>query len=176
MISNHWQALAEEDPGHSIKLVIDEWGPWYKPGSEATPGDQLEQMPTLRDAVFSGMTLDIFNRHPEKVAMANCAQLINCLNSLYLANEDRFVVTPVGRVFELYAAHQGGQSLRTNFSSPEVKYDRDGTPATFWGLQGSASLHGKTLVVTAVNPHVSQAHETEITVRGAKPTSATITV
>src|SRR5258706_9181430 len=64
MISNHWQALAEEDPGHSIKLVIDEWGPWYKPGSEATPSDQLDQMPTLRHAVFSGMTLHIFNRHP----------------------------------------------------------------------------------------------------------------
>jgi hypothetical protein len=37
------------------------------PGSEAI-GDQLEQMPTLRDAVFSGMTLDTFNRHLEKVA------------------------------------------------------------------------------------------------------------
>jgi len=122
------------------------------------------------------MTLDIFNRHPDKVAMANCAQLINCLNSLYLAHEDRFVVTPVGRVFELYAAHQGGQSVRTVFSAPEVKYDRDGSPATFWGLQGSASLHSKTLVVTAVNPHVSHAHETEITVRGAKPASATMTV
>jgi alpha-L-arabinofuranosidase len=80
LIEGHWQVMSE-DPEHSVKLVVDEWGPWYKPGSEATPGDQLEQMPTLRDAVFSGMTLDIFNRHPEKVAMANCAQLINCLNS-----------------------------------------------------------------------------------------------
>jgi alpha-L-arabinofuranosidase len=108
--------------------------------------------------------------------MANCAQLINCLNSLYLAHEDQFVVTPVGRVFELYAAHQGGQSLRTVFNAPEVKYDRDGSAATFWGLQGSASLHGKTLVLTAVNPHVTQAHETEITIRGAKPGSAKMTV
>jgi alpha-N-arabinofuranosidase len=67
-----------------------------RPGSEATPGNILEQTPTLRDAVFSGMTLDIFNRHAGKLHMANCAQLINCLNSLYLAHEDRFVVTPVG--------------------------------------------------------------------------------
>jgi len=95
LISGHWQVMSEEDPQHSVKLVVDEWGPWYRPGSEATPGDQLEQMPTLRDAVFSGMNLDIFNRHHEKIAMANCAQLINCLNSLYLAHEDRFVVTPV---------------------------------------------------------------------------------
>ncbi|HVP55988.1 MAG TPA: alpha-L-arabinofuranosidase C-terminal domain-containing protein [Candidatus Eisenbacteria bacterium] len=176
LIERHWQIMGQTDREHRVKLVVDEWGPWYRPGSEATPGDILEQMPTLRDAVFSGMTLDIFNRHPEKVAMANCAQLINCLNSLYLAHEDQFVVTPVGRVFELYAAHQGGQSVRAVFDAPEVKYDRDGTPATFWGLQGSASLHNKTLVLTVANPHVTQAHETEIMVRGAKPGSATMTV
>ncbi len=176
LIERHWQIMGQTDHQHRVKLVVDEWGPWYLPGSEATPGNALEQMPTLRDAVFSGMTLDIFNRHPEKVAMANCAQLINCLNSLYLAHEDRFVVTPVGRVFELYAAHQGGQALKAVFSAPEVKYDRDGTAATFWGLQGSASLHGKTLVVTAVNPHISRAHETQIAIRGAKPASATMTV
>ena len=107
---------------------------------------------------------------------ACCAQLINCLNSLYLAHEDKFVVTPVGRVFELYAAHQDGQAIRAVFTGPAVKYDRDGKPATFWGLQGSASLHGKKLIVTAVNPDVSQAREAEVTVRGAKPMSASMTL
>src|SRR5437763_6522496 len=104
-------------------------------------------MITQRDAVMSGLTLDIFNRHPDKVAMANCAQLINCLNSLYLAHEDRFVVTTVGRVFELYAGHQGGESLRTEFSAPQVSYERDGQKARFWGLNGSASLSGKNLLL-----------------------------
>jgi len=85
LITGHWQVMSEFDREHHIKLIVDEWGPWYRPGSEMTPGDALEQTPTLRDAIFSGMTLDIFNRHPEKVAMANCAQLVNCLNSLYLA-------------------------------------------------------------------------------------------
>jgi alpha-L-arabinofuranosidase len=98
--------MGEVDKEHHVKLVVDEWGPWYKPGSEITRGDILEQMPTLRDAVFSGMTLDTFNRHPEKVAMAACAQLSNCLNSLHLAHEDKFVVTPVGHVFGMYAVHQ----------------------------------------------------------------------
>jgi alpha-N-arabinofuranosidase len=167
LITGHWQIMGEEDPQHHVKLIVDEWGPWYRPGSEVTPGDQLEQMPTLRDAVFSGMTLDTFNRHPQKVAMAACAQLINCLNSLYLAHEDRFVVTPVGHVFALYASHQGGQALRTIFSAPTIDYDRDGQPASFWGLKGSASLRDKDLTLTVVNPHVSQARETEIGVRGA---------
>lgn len=167
LVNGHWQVMAEQDPEHSVKLVVDEWGPWYRPGSEATPGDQLEQMPTLRDAIFSGMTLDIFNRHPEKIAMANCAQLINCLNSLYLAHGDKFVVTPVGHVFAMYAAHQGGQALRTVFSSPPVSYDRDGKPATFWGLKGSASLQGKQLVLSVVNPHVRDERTAEVGIRGA---------
>ena len=174
LINGQWQVMSEEDPEHSVKLVVDEWGPWYRPGSEATPGDQLEQMPTQRDAVFSGMTLDIFNRHPEKIAMANCAQLINCLNSLYLAHGDKFVVTPVGHVFAMYAAHQGGQGLRTIFSSPTVNYDRDGKTATFWGLKGSASLQGKELVLTVVNPHVREERPTEIGVRGGSIKSVSI--
>jgi alpha-N-arabinofuranosidase len=167
LINGHWQIMAEEDPQHRVKLIVDEWGPWYRPGSEATPGDQLEQMITLRDAVFSGMTLDTFNRHPEKVAMAACAQLINCLNSLYLAHEDRFVVTPVGHLFGMYASHQGGQALRTIFSAPTIDYDRDGKTASFWGLKGSASVHEKELTLTVVNPHVSDPREAEITVRGS---------
>jgi alpha-N-arabinofuranosidase len=175
LINGHWQVMGEFDKSHSIKLVVDEWGPWYRAGSEATPGDILEQTPTLRDAVFSGLTLDTFNRHPEKVAMANCAQLINCLNSLYLAHEDKFCVTPVGHVFAMYAAHQGGQALRTIFSSPSVNYDRDGKPASFWGLKGSASLHDKDLVLTVVNPHVGEARETEIRIRGGSLKSGTAT-
>jgi alpha-L-arabinofuranosidase len=175
LINGHWQVMGELDGEHRVKLVVDEWGPWYRPGSEATPGDQLEQMPTLRDAIFSGLTLDTFNRHPEKVAMANCAQLINCLNSLYLAHENKFCVTPVGHVLAMYAAHQGGQGVRTIFSSPSVNYDRDGKPSSFWGLKGSASLQDKNLVLTVVNPHVSEARETELGVRGATIKSGTVT-
>jgi alpha-L-arabinofuranosidase len=167
LVTGHWQVLSEFDHQHRVKLVVDEWGPWYRPGSEATPGNQLEQMPTLRDAVFSGMTLDIFNRHPEKIAMANCAQLINCLNSLYLAHEDKFVITPVGHVFELYASHQGGQALRTIFSAPNLHYDRDGQSASFWGLRGSASVHDKNLTITAVNPSTTESRLAEIALRGA---------
>jgi alpha-N-arabinofuranosidase len=176
LIEGHWQAMGESDAGHRVKLVVDEWGPWYRPGSQLTVDNLLEQVPTLRDAVFSAMTLDIFNRHPEKVTLASPAQLINCLNSLYLAHEDRFCVTPVGHVFGMYAAHQGGQALRTIISAPNVEYVRDGKPTTFWGLQGSASIRGKDLVLTVVNPSVNEIRETEITVRGASIKSGTITV
>jgi alpha-N-arabinofuranosidase len=168
LIEGHWQVMNEFDAKHRIKLVVDEWGPWYKPGSEIAPTHLLEQMITQRDAVMSALTLDIFNRHPDKVTMANCAQLINCLNSLFLAHEDHFVITPVYHVFQMYAAHQGGQAVRTEFLAPSISYDRDGKPATFWGLNGSASLRGKNLTITVVNPDVSQPKEAQIQLLGGE--------
>lgn len=58
----------------------------------------------------------------KKVAMANCVQLINCLNSLYLAHEDRFLVTPVGHVFAMYVPYQGGNAIFTIFTAPPNEY------------------------------------------------------
>jgi len=176
LIEGHWEAMGEFDSTHEVKLVVDEWGPWYRPGSELTPENLLEQTPTLRDAVFSAMTLDIFNRHPDKVALASPAQLVNCLNSLYLAHEEKFCVTPVGHVFGMYSAHQGAQSVRTIISASNVSYVRDGKPASFWGLQGSASMRDKDVTLTVVNPSVSQARVTEILIRGASVKSGTATV
>jgi len=172
VIMDHWTALGEFDLDRKVKLVVDEYGPWYKPGTENGPEQLLGQQITVRDAVMTGMSLDIFNRNADKVGMAACAQLVNCLNSLFLSREDKFATTPVFNVFEMYAAHQGGTAVRAEFSAPAVRYDRDGKPASFWGLKGSASLKGKTLTLTAVNPDVSQPRETEIVLRGAKAVSA----
>jgi alpha-N-arabinofuranosidase len=65
--------------------------------------------------------------------------------------------------------------LRTVFSAPAIEYSRDGKPAQFWGLKGSASLRGKTVVLTVVNPSVDDPREAEIALSGAKPRSGTIT-
>ncbi|MGA7858153.1 MAG: alpha-L-arabinofuranosidase C-terminal domain-containing protein [Terracidiphilus sp.] len=172
IILDHWTALGEFDLDRRVRLVVDEYGPWYRSGTEVSDVGIYSQQITVRDAVVTGLTLDTFNRHADKVGMAACAQLINCLNSLFLSHGDQFTTTPVFNVFELYAAHQGGTGVRAEFSAPEVRYDRDGKPASFWGLKGSASLKGKTLTLTAVNPDVNQPRETEIVLRGAKAASA----
>jgi alpha-N-arabinofuranosidase len=172
VILDHWTALGEFDLDRKVKLVVDEYGPWYRPGTENAPEQLLGQQITVRDAVMTGLSLDIFNRHADKVGMAACAQLVNCLNSLFLSRGDKFATTPVFNVFEMYAAHQGGTAVRAEFSAPEVRYDRDGKPASFAGLKGSASLKAKTLTLTAVNPDVNQPRETEIVLRGARAASA----
>ena len=167
LITKHWAAMAEIDTGHRVKLAVDEWGAWHEAGTEVHPAYLFGQMSTMRDALIAALTLDTFNRHADKVVMANVAQLINNLHSLFLAREDRFCATPNFHVFEMYAAHQGGQSLRTQFTAPGVGAYAPGKTSPLWGLAGSASLAGKELVITAVNPSAKNALEAEIVLRGA---------
>ena len=166
LINDHWAIMGEFDRQHRVKLVVDEWGSWFKPGTELHPSHLLGQQATMRDAVLAGMTLDTFHRHADKVAMANIAQLINCLQALFFAHEDKFAVTPTYHVFDLFAAHQGAQSVRTVVTAPRAGYSRNGAPASIRGLSGSASVQQKQLVLTVTNPHLTAARETEIALRG----------
>jgi alpha-N-arabinofuranosidase len=167
LITRQWAAMGEIDNERRVKLIIDEWGAWHKQSADM-PDSYLFGYPgTLRDALVAGLTLDTFNRHADKVVMANVAQLINTIHSLFVAAEDKFVVTPNFHVFEMYAAHQGGASLRTLFSAPGIFHKQGEASVTLWGLAGSASLHDKQLVLTVVNPHASEARESEIATRGA---------
>jgi len=167
MISECWNVMGELDRTHQVKLVVDEWGAWYKPGSEVYNTHLLGQQSTIRDAILAGQTLDTFHRHADKVGMAAIAQLVNCLQSLFLAHEDKFVLTPTYHVFDMYSVHQGKTALRTMVSSPRLSYMRNGKPATMRGLNGSASLDGKRMVLTVTNPDLKAPHAAEIVVRGA---------
>jgi len=166
LIERHWAVMGEIDGQHRVKLIVDEWGAWHRAGTEAAPTHLFGQTSTLRDALVAALTLDIFNRHADKVAMANVAQLINNLHSLFLAREDKFVATPNFHVFEMYGAHAGGQSVRTVFEVEKVG-GRTGHAGVLPALAGSASLHDRTIVLTVVNSHASEAQEAEIRARGA---------
>ena len=172
LIEGHWSVMKEFDPTHKVKLIVDEWGSWHRPGSEADPTHLLGQASTLRDALVAGLSLDTFIRHADKVAMANVAQLVNCLHSLFVAHEDRFFVTPNYHVFDMYAAHQNGRAVRTTFAAPTLHAPRLGQDATFWGLSGSASVRDKKAVLTVVNPHASEPRDAEIACRGASVKAA----
>lgn len=162
LIRNHWQIMGEIDTNHQVKLVVDEWGAWHQT-ADVAPGYLFGYFPTLRDALVSGITLDIFHRHADKVVMANAAQLINNIHSSFMAAGDKFTVTPIFHVFEMYAAHQGAKALRTEISSPALKHQAAGSLRS---LTGSSSRRDKRITLTVVNSDEQNAYETEIGVRG----------
>jgi alpha-N-arabinofuranosidase len=172
LITAHWAVMAESDPRHRSKLVVDEWGAWHSSGTEPFPEALIGQQNTMRDAVLAALTLDTFNRHADKVAMAAIAQLVNCLQSLFLAHEDKFCLTPTYHVFDMYSAHQGARSVRTVVASPANQYLRNGKPATMRGLNGSASVNGSQVTLTITNPSMDQPREAEIQIHGGTPKSA----
>jgi alpha-N-arabinofuranosidase len=170
-LDGHAAVLDTFDPQRRIRLAIDEWGSWHRPGSQPVASHTLGQISTLRDALLAGLSLDIFHRHADRVGMANIAQLVNCLQSLFEAHEDRFIVTPNYHVFDMYKGHMGAQAVRTAFSAPEVPYERNGQPASLWGLSGSASRRDSVVTLTVVNPSPDTPREAEIAVAGARVAS-----
>src|SRR6202167_1142656 len=133
-ITRQWSVMGEADPRHHVKMVVDEWGAWYTPGTEPFAEALLGQQSTMRDAVLAGLTLDTFNRHADKVGMANVAQLVNNLQALFFAHEDKFCVAPTYHVFDMSAAHKGARSLRTMLSAPSISYARNNATGPLPGL------------------------------------------
>src|SRR6185369_5141422 len=86
LITDQWEVMGRFDTKHQVRLVIDEWGTWHKSGTEINKRHLLEQQSCLRDALVAALTLDTFNRHADKVAMSTIAQLVNNLQSLFLAD------------------------------------------------------------------------------------------
>lgn len=182
VITDHWSALNEMDREHSVKLVVDEWGAWYGKGTELAPQYNLSQQSTMRDALLTGITLDIFQRNADKVGMANVAQSINCIHSLMLAQEDRFTVTPTFHVFQMYMPHRSGRAVRAEFATPAITNPLRGNAiavggnsstgslaraASLAGLSGSASVKGKQLTLSVVNPHLDRSMPAQIRVGGS---------
>ncbi len=176
LIVDQWGQLAPFDPQHTIRLIIDEWGAWHKPGTEINKRHLFEQQSCLRDAMVAALTLDTFNRHADKVSMGNVAQLINNLHSLFLADGDKFVATPNFYVFEMYRPHQGATAVRTAIETPKIAYAVGSDRRELAGLTGSASINGKVLTLTLVNPRLADRVAAQVRIRGGSVRSGRRTI
>ena len=83
--------------------------------------------------------------------MANVAQLVNCSQTLFLANGDDFCVTAPYHVFAVYMDHRNGQALRTEFSAPRIPYQYPGKSQHVVRLAGSAFVLNGTLTLRGMN-------------------------
>lgn len=163
------------DPDRKIGLVIDEWGTWHPPAKGRNP-HHLWQQNTLRDALVAALTLDIFNRHAEKVVMANIAQTLNVLQALILTDGEKMLLTPTYHVYDMYKSHQGARSLRTFVEAGEIIFAGPGQTERMPALAGSASMKDGAITLSVVNPHASAPVEAEIDLRGTHVTEARVSV
>jgi alpha-L-arabinofuranosidase len=174
IIDATWKTMGEFDPKRTIKIAVDEWGAFYKDGAK-TDAAESDRAVTLRDALAAAVTLDTLHNRCEKVTLANFTGLINHEGGIFKAADDKFVATPIYHVFKMYSVHQGARAVRTVFDAPSIRYEKRGRSDQLWGLRGSASITGRELTLTVVNPHVSEAREATVTIRGGQVKSATVT-
>jgi alpha-N-arabinofuranosidase len=166
VIGDHWRIMGKYDPQHRTRFVIDEWGNWYRGGTELGPDYILSQAITLRDALHAAMTFDVFNRHADKIEMANVAQTINCLHSLFAAVGDKYARTPAYYTFEMYRPHMGARSVPARINVPELTVPLLEGSGRLPGLSGSASIRDKTLTVTLTNPSLQDGVAARIRLSG----------
>ena len=110
LIRMHSAVMDQYDPEKKIGLMVDEWGNWFDVEPGTNPGF-LYQQNTMRDALVAAVSLNIFNKHCDRVRMACIAQLVNVLQSVILTEGDRMVLTPTYYVFHMYKHHQGATLL-----------------------------------------------------------------
>lgn len=169
--------MDEFDPERRVGLILDEWGTWFVE-HETNPPGLLGQQNTLRDALLAASTLDVFNRHADKLVMANIAQLVNVLQAPILTEGDKMIVTPTYHVFDLYQAHQGGALLPTDVATSEIAFEHGGASMSMPQVVASASRKGSTITLSVVNLHADEAAEARIDLgasSAARVTTAALT-
>ena len=96
-------------PEAKCDLIVGEWGNWHAAAFTNRPA--LYQQCTMRDAITTALTLDIFHRNADLVKLACVAQSVNVLNSLFLTEGEKCLRTPNYDVFLMYKEHRGGRIL-----------------------------------------------------------------
>ena len=112
LVERHGDIMDQYDPNKKIGMIVDEWGGWYNVEPGTNPGF-LYQQNTVRDALIAGITLNIFQKHCDRVKMANLAQMINVLQSVILTEGPAMIKTPTYHVFHQYIPHQNAELLES---------------------------------------------------------------
>ena len=124
LIKNHLAMMQSVQPNGNLKLIVDEWGTWYDVELGTNPGF-LYQQSTMRDAIVAALTLNIFNKHADKIIMANIAQTVNVLQSVILTDGEKMVKTPTYYVFKMYKEHQNNTLIGSYITSDIIKSNND---------------------------------------------------
>lgn len=169
LINLHGAIMDEFDPEKKIGMIVDEWGCWFDVEPGTNPGF-LYQQNTMRDAMVAAVSLNIFNKHCDRVKMACIAQMVNVLQSVVLTEGEKMILTPTYHVFHMYKHHQGAELLDSELTGTEtVGAGGSSVPA----LQESVSMQEDgTVTVTIANMSVEKSYPVDLVFMEKKPESA----
>jgi len=172
LIEKHSAIMDKYDPDKKVALVVDEWGTWYKALDGTNPGF-LQQQNTLRDALVASLTLDVFEKHADRVRMANIAQMVNVLQAMILTDGPKMVLTPTYHVFKMYEPFQDSTQIPLELDAPDYTVDKFTVPS----VHGSA-VRGKDgkVYVALTNLTVNDEADISVNVAGMKASKVSGTI
>lgn len=161
-IENHCAIMDRYDPEKKCAFVVDEWGTWYLAEPDTNPAF-LYQQNTMRDAIVAALSLNIFNKHSDRIAMANIAQVVNVLQAMLLTEGSKILKTPTYDVFRMYVPHQGAELVESHtdettcvengrtVKGPAVHYNDITIPALSESVSVTEQNGQKLLTITLAN-------------------------
>lgn len=163
LIRRHGSIMDRFDADKKVALFIDEWGGWYEPQAGTNPGF-LYQQNTMRDALITATTLNIFNNHSDRVRLANLAQAVNVLQCVLFVKDEVLVRTPTYHVMEMYTPHHDAISVPVELVSPIYKLMDESLPAI--SVSASVTEEQGALFITLANIDPARAYS--IVIRSAR--------
>ena len=164
LIRKHSEIMDKYDPEKKVGISVDEWGNWFAVEPGTNPGF-LYQQNTVRDALVAGITLDIFNKHSDRVKLACLAQMVNVLQSVILTEGEKMLRTPTYHVFHMYRHHQGAELLESKLSDvDEIAVGESKLPL----IHESVSVKDGIITATINNLSCDKESVLEVSVADAK--------
>ena len=164
LVTKHSAIMDKYDPQKRVALFVDEWGSWYDVEPGSNPGF-LYQQNTMRDAMIAGINLNIFNKHADRVRMANIAQLVNVLQAIILTDGEKMLLTPTYHIFDMYKEHMENSLVDSFILAGTTGVEQH----TVTDVTESASVneHGD-VIMTLCNLDLGEEKEVDITIQGQK--------
>ena len=158
LLNRHCAIIDQYDPEKKIGLSVDEWGTWFSVEPGTNPGF-LYQQSTVRDALVAAVTLNIFNKHCDRVKLACIAQMVNVLQAVILTDGERMLKTPTYHVMHMYRHHQGAELCASDLT------DVDTVGTDGWDVpQITESVSEKDGVLTITLGNLSATEDKDLTI------------
>lgn len=167
LLKNNIEIMDRFDPRKRIGLFVDEWGTWWDTEPGTNPGF-LYQQNTIRDAVSTGIFLNAFNNHCDRVKMANIAQTVNVLQAMILTKAEKMVLTPTYHVFEMYKVHHDAVMLHVELQCGDYRFGDEKIPSI--NVSASKDTTGK-IHITLCNLDPTKSAELVCELQGTRPSS-----
>jgi len=168
VLENHFAIMDTYDPQKRVGLLLDEWGTWFDVEPGTNPG-WLFQQNTMRDAMVAAISLNIFNKHTDRLKMANIAQVVNVLQAMVLTDGAKMLLTPTYHVFRMFNVHQNATNLPAEYNTGSI-VSAEGRIMPDFSASSSKDASGA-IHVSMANPWLDKAITVELSFDELKPKS-----